>query len=341
MNVAGSCIVSAAILGAAGLYFFGLSKQYDSAVDQHQSRYVAMANLQTALSDIVSVRRAMVAYYNEHGDFPADNQSLRLGAATSFARHAIRRIDIRPGGRIVTSFDARLGQDASLLYALKPSRVGVGGAVNWDCQIAGLDPSLHTLVPKCRVVDKIQTNFPAGEPMSPVARFKLAMEKRRHGQIHQLVQEGFDLNRPIAGELPLMFAVKRNDSGLVTLLLRLRANPNAVHRDGTTALMRSVTQLPFSNRAVGALVKGGAKLELRDRTGRTALMYAASVNNYRAVDLLLKAGADIEAKDYGGTTVVKFATVRGRDSQSHRRIQQVLRKNNEFIVRIPPRPGQM
>jgi len=55
------------------------------------------------------------------------------------------------------------------------------------------------------------------------------------------------------------------------------------------------------------LLKAGAKLDLQDADGRTALMYAAQANDAASVRLLLSRGADRDLRDKAGGTALDLA----------------------------------
>ena len=54
-----------------------------------------------------------------------------------------------------------------------------------------------------------------------------------------------------------------------------------------------------SERALKALLAGGASVELKDTEGFTALHYAAMKNQVACIELLLDAGAELEVRDRG------------------------------------------
>ncbi len=56
-------------------------------------------------------------------------------------------------------------------------------------------------------------------------------------------------------------------------------------------------------------LKGGMNLETRDRSGATALMYAASNGHVEATSLLIEEGAHVNAQDNLGRRALDYATV--------------------------------
>ncbi len=56
-------------------------------------------------------------------------------------------------------------------------------------------------------------------------------------------------------------------------------------------------------------LKGGMELETRDRSGATALMYAALNGQVEATSLLIEEGAQVNAQDNLGRRALDYATV--------------------------------
>eukprot|EP00967_Tisochrysis_lutea_P100746 scaffold150581_cov31-Tisochrysis_lutea.AAC.1 len=74
---------------------------------------------------------------------------------------------------------------------------------------------------------------------------------------------------------PLRRAVASNNVGVVRLLLAAGVSPNLQDRaDGQTALMSACRRV--HPHLVQVLLKAGARLEVRDKEGRTARDHAAS-----------------------------------------------------------------
>jgi ankyrin repeat protein len=66
--------------------------------------------------------------------------------------------------------------------------------------------------------------------------------------------------------------------------------------------------------AVEALIKARAKVEAQDRTGQTALMWAAADGHAEVIDLLVKSGADVKRRLKSGFTALLFAAREGRSA---------------------------
>lgn len=125
------------------------------------------------------------------------------------------------------------------------------------------------------------------------------------------------------GATPLLRAAKGHDIAAIELLLQFGAHPNLPNRDGTTPLMAAAglgasaidtrgdyaTPLASANakRTIEVLLAGGADLNLRDNSGRTALHGAASWGWNDAVEFLVSQGADPMARDSGDLTPLDVA----------------------------------
>lgn len=107
----------------------------------------------------------------------------------------------------------------------------------------------------------------------------------------------------------LLMAVKSGDIKQVRALLAAGAKPDVSDRQGTTALMYAAN-LGYTE-IVRSLVEAGANINLpRKRYGLTALMLAASANHFDIVRLLISKGADVNAKNEDGSTALMAAALK-------------------------------
>jgi ankyrin repeat protein len=142
---------------------------------------------------------------------------------------------------------------------------------------------------------------------------------------------------------------------LVKHFLARGADPNRTGSSGTTALMVAVPNLD----KVRLLVEGGANLNARSETDRTAFLVAASYpRTVELLRLLLARGADLRAQDRGGATalslavrssdvdVVRFLVERGLDvntlSANARRVAFMRNDlpTTEYLMSKAPTPAQ-
>jgi len=113
-----------------------------------------------------------------------------------------------------------------------------------------------------------------------------------------LLAGGADANlRSKDGLTPLMYVEgMQGKTGvqIIKLLLAAGADPNAKMADGGFPLYRAATD--GSPAAIEALIEGGAKIEMDDGCGETALAAAVYVNKADTAAALLKAGANAKAR---------------------------------------------
>lgn len=100
-------------------------------------------------------------------------------------------------------------------------------------------------------------------------------------------------------------AVETGDLSTVQLFLRAGMDPDTVAGDGRTVLIVS-THRGRSDVAI-ALVNGGASVNVQDRKGFTAVMYAVLMRQRDLAEVLLAAGADPDAQNEHGVTALKMA----------------------------------
>jgi len=99
----------------------------------------------------------------------------------------------------------------------------------------------------------------------------------------------------------------------IKLLITKGANPNQLNEDGVPILsLASARKDPEALAAVMALTEGGAEINTKDKTGQTALYYAARSSNATVVDHLLKRGIDYYSLDNNGDIARTIAFRNGR-----------------------------
>src|SRR5258706_1630200 len=93
----------------------------------------------------------------------------------------------------------------------------------------------------------------------------------------------------------LQYAAAHKQIGVVSMLLSMGANPNALGSEGNRAL--NVASLKGDAAVVRLLLDHGANPNLRDKAGSTPLHDASLNGNKDVIELLLMHGADINAQD--------------------------------------------
>lgn len=96
---------------------------------------------------------------------------------------------------------------------------------------------------------------------------------------------------------PLVVSVRRGHKEMTSFLLKQRANPNGA-KDGYIPLIEAAVRSDVET--LEQLVKGGAKVNLQNKEGRTALMTAAEYGCVQCVKVLLVAKADPKKNDSTG-----------------------------------------
>ena len=129
----------------------------------------------------------------------------------------------------------------------------------------------------------------------------------------KLLEAGADANGVLlSGETPLMEAARRGNLATSQALLAGKANPNAQEKNGgQTALMWALSERHA--RVVEELVRRGADVHARSKTGFTPLMFAAQQGDVDSARILIAAGArPNDVVPSSGLTPLIVASAMGR-----------------------------
>jgi ankyrin repeat protein len=132
----------------------------------------------------------------------------------------------------------------------------------------------------------------------------VALAVRNHDRdlAQVLVASGANINQwDRNGKTPLIFAAKEGRAELVDFLLSLHASPDlSDYKIGYTPLMWATANGRVD--IMDELVRGGAKVEVKNSLGQTAMHVSAQYDCSRCAELLLRDGAEVDAHDKNGET---------------------------------------
>jgi uncharacterized protein len=165
------------------------------------------------------------------------------------------------------------------------------------------------------------------------------------------------------GGTPLILAATFGETDAVNELLENGADPDAVDKDGSTALIGAacdcaIIDMPDTYESMKLLLKKHANPNAKNEAGTTALMAAVTWSRTANMKLLLDYGANVDAKDNVGNTALmvaasggaidltpaaKLLIERGADIESRNKRGEtalMLAKKNRFqdAVRLLTRP---
>jgi len=105
-------------------------------------------------------------------------------------------------------------------------------------------------------------------------------------------------------------AAAQNDAeGVRQLVGGGSGNPNQVDEHSRTAMHYAA--INGNLQIVAILIKGGAKLDQKEKLGNTPLHFAADLNQAEVAELLLDAGAAVDPENKNGMTPLMVAANRG------------------------------
>ena len=150
-----------------------------------------------------------------------------------------------------------------------------------------------------------------------VSALMLAIQNQNPEIVEMLIKVGADVNNSITaiasplGEMttPLMKAAVHENIEILQLLIDAHAHINLQDRDGRTALIYAVGN---NNVATAqALINRHANVDIPDRNGNAALMYAIVNKNIDLIQALIVAGANVNLANNKGNTPLILATTAG------------------------------
>jgi len=125
----------------------------------------------------------------------------------------------------------------------------------------------------------------------------LAVMNNRKKVAEFLVKKGAKFSSIESGTL-LKIAVDRNNSDLLTLLLKYKADLNFKYEKGRTILFEAITQQNWS--FLKRLIKAGADVNAKDDSGKTVMMWAIDEGDAKLVKTLKKNRIKLQYSDAAG-----------------------------------------
>lgn len=160
-------------------------------------------------------------------------------------------------------------------------------------------------------------------PATGLSAISAAAAEGNSSAIRLLVRTGkADVNiADLSGRTPIFYAVEQNQEDALRTLLLLGADPNAQDNQGGTALMRASAK--GRQNCVDVLLRQkNIKVNTKDFQDRTALTYSVYADELGPAQALVKAGADINGRDKSGNTALMSAVKAKNDRMALFFIQQ-------------------
>ncbi|RST29765.1 ankyrin repeat domain-containing protein [Sphingomonas ginkgonis] len=139
-----------------------------------------------------------------------------------------------------------------------------------------------------------------GVPLSDDGYSFLQAVKERDGdKVMKLLQSASNLTNYSSddGQTPLNVSIARRDDTYIAFLLSKGADPNFQARGTGDAALISAARIGYAD-AVDMLLQRGARVDLANRAGETALIVAVQNHQTAIVKRLLEAGANPDKSDH-------------------------------------------
>lgn len=220
----------------------------------------------------------------------------------------------------------RKGMPVSIKYSGNPS---IGGTPCVDSLSMEGCTAMVLLQEACRqsgcemiinqsgaTINQVKEVTRASKPLSYEERQQLLMKTIAEGdadKVEEMLSKPLNLSYLNKDDMsPLMYAVKRNQTRIATILLDKGANVNQVNHGGETALLLAVKSRQSS--MVNLLIDRGADVNKRYEHQGTVLMHAVARESVPIARMLLSAGANADAADDENITAVILAESTGNQT---------------------------
>lgn len=127
-----------------------------------------------------------------------------------------------------------------------------------------------------------------------------------------LINANHDLNKKSQdGYTPLMAAAYTGNVEIIKLLITAGAKLELYDNSGNTALMYAFLNTDKKEATVECLLSFGANTQVMSKENLTPLILAASMDDCKSIGLLIAGGAKIETKGFDGMTALMSAVSEG------------------------------
>ncbi|MDD9901108.1 MAG: ankyrin repeat domain-containing protein [Alphaproteobacteria bacterium] len=135
----------------------------------------------------------------------------------------------------------------------------------------------------------------------------------------ELIKGGADINiQDRMGMTALMWAVWRKDEDITDALIKGGAKIDIKNKEGQTALMIAAQSGSSSPTVLRTLIDSGADINMQGNgSARSALMWAVEKGNADAVRVLIDCGAKVDIQDKDGITALMMAAWYGDTNVAH------------------------
>lgn len=175
-------------------------------------------------------------------------------------------------------------------------------------------------------------------PMTPL---RLAAESGDEALLRLLLERGADA-KAMGGVFPLLAAIKVNDLGCMTLMLKT-ADRGALKGSGLFLVPPFGSPAALRDpKAVKAFFEAGADAAIRDPEGRTLLMLAVGSDDVpvETVQTLIRLGGDVNATTRDGRTALDFAWQAGRTPVVDYLVKSGAKRGRERVLsNVKPKPA--
>ena len=103
------------------------------AIPQYQN-YVARAQVAEGFSLVASGKMAVAEYYNETGNYPADNATARLGAANTIIGKYVGSVTV-DAGKLTVAFNTTTAHEKLQGKNFVMTPTDNGGSISWNCGV--------------------------------------------------------------------------------------------------------------------------------------------------------------------------------------------------------------